>query len=570
MSLEAKSSELKALISGYNTQWFLGYLSGLMRNIVNGSANEELGNLSSPLRQLYYLGGLLLTSESASGTQSNMEPENWDEIVSLLNDIEVEYSNLFFPETDEEIDDKWIKVRSVAMPSFLSYFNQGPLNYEEQTINWVRDLYGKLDSIIEPKIGVKTEELIEFYENIDKLNQSNFKSFMSKDTPLRKDWEKYTNLSVELSEGVPEEFKALHEERKPMMTFLADPGIIDRFQPEELVSETLPIEKVQTILNLLKSQREVKDFLYYTETKPGNPLYDFPVIEIGNNMFQIFEVKQVIHSIERLLQKTCSTNSKETSKLTELKGKLLESNIKELFKKLFKTDFEIYQGYYIDGCEQDILILWKNYAFIIEAKGYNLREPMRDPDKAFNRIKDDFKNSIGYGYEQTQRVEKKFKDQVPLKIEDKDGNLIKEIDTKKYHNNDFSIIVTQNSFGQIQNDLSTLLEIAEDDVFPWAVRFDDLETFILHLIANKKMPKTFIDYLLMREDLHGKLLCSDESEVCGGYLSGRINNRVIEKSEIIATTPELANVFDVQYNKGMGFKNEKYLSEKKSGKTIFL
>lgn len=570
MSLEAKSNELKTLISGYNTQWFLGYLSGLMRNIVNGFANEELGSLSSPLRQLYYLGGLLLTSKSASGTQSNMEPENWDKIVSVLNDIEVEYSNLFFPETDEEIDDKWIKVRSVAMPSFLSYFNQGPLNYEEQTINWVRDLYGKLDSIIEPKIGVKTEELIEFYENVDKLNQSNFKSVMSKDTPLRKDWEKYTNLSVELREGVPDEFKALHEERKPMMTFFADPGIIDRFRPEELVSESLPLEKVQTILNLLKSQRDDKDFLYYTETKPGNPLYDFPIVEIGNNMFQIFEVKQVIHSIERLLQKTCSTNSKETSKLTELKGKLLESNIIELFKKFFKTDFEIYQGYYVDGCEQDILILWKNYAFIIEAKGYNLREPMRDPDKAFNKIKDDFKNSIGYGYEQTKRVEKKFKDQVPLRIEDKDGNLIKEIDTKKYHNNDFSIIVTQNSFGQIQNDLSTLLEIAEDDVFPWAVRFDDLETFILYLIANKKMPKAFIDYLLMREDLHGKLLCSDESEVCGGYLSRRINNRVIQNSEIIATTPELANIFDVQYNKGMGFKNEKYLSEKKGGKTIFL
>ena len=46
--------------------------------------------------------------------------------------------------------------------------------------------------------------------------------------------------------------------------------------------------------------------------------------------------------------------------------------------------------------------------FIIEAKGYSLREPLRDPQKAFVRIKDDFNNSIGYGYEQTKRVEKKF------------------------------------------------------------------------------------------------------------------------------------------------------------------
>ncbi|MCY7420288.1 MAG: hypothetical protein LH478_00885, partial [Chitinophagaceae bacterium] len=47
--------------------------------------------------------------------------------------IEAEYDKLFFPTTPEEVDEQWKHVRKVAMPSFLSYFNQGPLNYEEQT-----------------------------------------------------------------------------------------------------------------------------------------------------------------------------------------------------------------------------------------------------------------------------------------------------------------------------------------------------------------------------------------------------------------------------------------------------
>lgn len=215
--------------------------------------------------------------------------------------------------------------------------------------------------------------------------------------------------------------------------------------------------------------------------------------------------------------------------------------------------------------------MWEEYVFIIEAKGYKLREPLRDPDKAFVRIKDDFKSCIEYAYTQTRRVEEKFVNQEPLKICDKDGNIVKEIDTKKYENNDFSIIVNLRSFGQIQNDLSTLLKVDKEySAYPWTVKLDDLETFLLTLIAKKKDPIFFINYLIAREELHGKLICSDELEVCGGFISGAINDKMIEKNDKIATMPDLANVFDEQYKKGIGFKNEKHWKEKRSGKTLFL
>ena len=73
----------------------------------------------------------------------------------------------------------------------------------------------------------------------------------------------------------------------------------------------------------------------------------------------------------------------------------------------------------------------------------------------------------------------------------------------------------------------------------------------------------------MREKLHGKLFCSDELEVCGGYITETINDNIIDKSDKIATSPDLANIFDEQYRKGMGFKNEKLLREKRSGKAFF-
>src|SRR5690606_4709089 len=128
-----------------------------------------------------------------------------------------------------------------------------------------------------------------------------------------------------------------------------------------------------------------------TAMKPGNPLYEKPIANLGDGMYQIFEVKQVIHAIESLLEKTCSKTKADTTALVARKGNLLEDRIEELFKTLLKRDYKIFRSYYVDGCEQDLLILWKNYAFIIEAKGYNLREPLRDPNKAFVRIKDDFR-----------------------------------------------------------------------------------------------------------------------------------------------------------------------------------
>lgn len=567
MSLEIKSKALKELVSTYSAEWFLGDISFLMKNI--GRAQDQLEKLSSPLRQLYYLAGLNVSSNPANGKDIQYNPEKWEKIVTLLNEIETEYHKLFFTENPEEVTEEWKKARQVAMPSFLSYFNQGPLNFEEQVINWIKDLFIPMDDIIQNETGLVTQDFIQFYENIDQLNQKNFQAFSTKKELLRPNWKEYTKVEVGVIDGVPDFIKEMGEKNMHLYTFMADHGIMDRFYPEEIVSDSLTIEKVEKILQLLSTKREEKDFLYYTETKPGNPLYEKPILSLDKNMYQVFEVKQVIHAIETLLERITTTTTEHQTKYVELKGKLLEKNIVELFSKFFGNDIKLYQSYYVDGCEQDILILWKKYAFIIEAKGYSLREPFRNPEKAFVRIKDDFNACIGYGYKQTRRVEEKFINQEPLKITDKNGNLIEEIDTTQFEE-DFSIIVNLKTFGQIQCDLSTLIQLEkEDDIFPWVIKLDDLEVFILTLIARKQKPEKLVEFLLMRESLHGKLICADELEICGAFLNKKLYQKQIDKTDVIATAPDLADIFDEQYRKTMGFKNEKYLYEKQSGKFMF-
>lgn len=434
--IEHKSQELKNLLARYSTQNFLGHLSFLMSCITNGCASDELNNLSSPMRQLYYLAGLLTSIKEDGTNKIQPEKEEWVQIVNLLIDIENAHYKLFIPENYEGLDYESKRKIKIAMPTFLSYFNLGPLNFEEQIINEIISVYSKMDDVINESTGLSTADFILFYENLDEWCQYNFKSLTQtwENCPTRDNWTEYTNLELGVYENTPNEIKEITEERMPMYALVMDPGIKCRFKPLDLAVNGLSAEKVLLILSLLSIQRDDKDFLYYTSL---NPLSNKPIIDLQNGLFQVFEEKRVLHAIRNYLESICKRNEQTTSRLSHHKGNYLEDNIVELFRKFFGKNAEILKGYYIDGCEQDIMILWKNFIFIIESKAYTNKEPFRDTKKAFKRIKQDFDRSIGYAHKQAKRVENKFKEGLPFNLTDKNGNTLKTISPTDYKDNDY-------------------------------------------------------------------------------------------------------------------------------------
>ncbi|MDW7691469.1 nuclease-related domain-containing protein [Flammeovirgaceae bacterium SG7u.111] len=566
MDLQEKSLNLKKLVSKYDSAWLLGHLSELIRNISSGKAAEPISKLTSPMRQLHYLCGLNISSKKVTNGDTHIDDKEWIQIVDLLCEIEFDYLKIFFPESIEEITDEWKRVRDVSMPSFLAYFNEGTLNYEEQTQNWITDLYSKVDIIINKELGLSTNDLLEFHNNLYLYTQNNIQAILPHGEKQSKpDWELHSRVKITPSDNMPEEMMDTFKAMKFMAIYFQDYGIIKRFYPKDIISENLNEEKVNLILSILASERKESTFIYYTSE---NPLYKQPIFCIENGSYQLLDSNTLINAIDKVLEKACSGNEKHKSQLIDKKGKLLEKRIINLLKKFFKKDYEYYSNYYVNGYEQDILFLWKKYAFIIEAKGYNMREPFRDPNRAFTKIKDDFNSSIGKGYKQTKRIEEYFIEKKKLVITDKNNNITKEIDTSKYEL-DFSIIVNLKSFGQVQNDLNTLLDIGDDDTFPWVVKLDDLEVFLLTLLAKKFKPKKFIDFLLMRENLHGKLICSDELEVCGGFLKDKITFNKSLNNKTVITLPDLTDIFDEQYHKGMGLENERFFNEKKDDSSTF-
>lgn len=563
--LESKSNELKQFMAKYKTQNMLGHLSFLMTCISNGAAGQSLSELTSPMRQLYYLAGLLLSVESNGNEEINYSDEEWNYIVRLLKDIDLEHVNLFYPEDINTVSEEWKEKVNIAMPTFLSYFNLGPLNYEEQIIEEIEAVYPPMDDVLMNKHGLCTADFLLFYDNLDTWCSYNFDSFSNpKLTPLRVNWRDYSDLDV--GSNFPFFANDTIENRQASFVFVVDPGIKYRFKPADMATNGLTLDKVDTILSLLSTKRVNSDFIYYTGC---NPIVNKPIVKVDNGLYQVFEEKMVLHAIQSLLDNICKQSLKANSRLSHHKGAYLENKIADLFVRFFGKKAEIYKSYYIDGCEQDILVLFEDHMLVIEVKAYTNKEPFRDAERAFVRIKQDFDRSIGVAYAQCKRVEDKMKDGKPFDLHDKDGNVIKSIIPEDYYGNDFYMIVNQDAFGQIQIDLSSFLTIDEGYNYPWAVRFNDLEIFILTLLTRKKKPSYFFDFLIMREYLHGHVVCSDEGEICGAYITGDLTLDMAESEDVLTFTPSSADVFDAQYRKGMGFKNEKHWKQKHDGSTIF-
>ena len=104
--------------------------------------------------------------------------------------------------------------------------------------------------------------------------------------------------------------------------------------------------------------------------------------------------KQLIHAIYNHLFKVCMTIDKSGQRVLTRRDKRLEEKTAKIFKNFLGSNATIYTNYYLNNTEKDLLVLYRDTAFIVECKAHKNREPFMDVDKAFTRIKDDFGKSI--------------------------------------------------------------------------------------------------------------------------------------------------------------------------------
>ncbi|WP_373056357.1 hypothetical protein [Zunongwangia sp. H14] len=305
--------------------------------------------------------------------------------------------------------------------------------------------------------------------------------------------------------------------------------------------------------------KDIHNNLFYSQQ---NPLERRPIIRLKNDNYLHVCQKQLPSALYDLLYETLTKSKKEKEQLNLRRGKVvLESHTLIIFKKFFKKSkrVKIFTNYYLNNLpeEKDILILVDGNTYIIECKSSRYREPRRDTEQAYKRIKSDFKECIQKGYGQCYQVEQELLNNKTVTVSYKNEHEVLETNNISEI---FSIVVTSERFASIQTDLGLLLKKENDeDPYPWSIYLDDLETFLKTLYINSNNPsRKFFEFLEHRELLHGRLITNDELDLCAMFLKNPKQFKEICKSEyVVFTDPTLQDYFDKLYfNKKLKFKAE--------------
>ncbi|WP_128330114.1 hypothetical protein [Apibacter sp. HY039] len=567
MALLDLSNSLKTTISKYETKDLLTFISGVLLQVPTRNNNPLFKNLMSPFRQLTYLALLNLESTDSKKEKKYFSEEEWDEVTTLLHKIETEYFYILgFPKNGKETQEDIIKITS-TLPTFLNYFCNGSLSFIEQDIEKIEIIFKNFNSQIYNEFNLEISDYIKFFHFTNEVINNNTKKalhYLNKEN-----WQTFTSNCIE--KGIYDPKDWINEAPKEILAsaeFFKSPGSILKLNIDEIDFTDFDKDKFLLILNTFTCNEIPKETItLYTEK---NIINDKPFYKINDKIFLPIFFKQYLNALYNHLFEFCKKLHQD--KTYKSRDKYIENKTFDIFKNFFGKEAFYYCNYNVDNgvSEQDILILYKKNAFIIEVKATSNREPMRDFNKAYDKLKNDFKKGIQYGYDQCYRVKNKFNNDALIKIYNKNKKIEYTFNPKKY--NVYTIVVTYDRFGCIQTNLSEMLNLNEnDESYPWAVNIDDLETFLLALKKKKNYKQLFLKFIEYREYYHEHLICGDELELCGLFYSDE--NLFCKYSlldEIIFVDPNSSSIFDKMYNEGLGFENERFYDKKINNEAINL
>lgn len=561
IDIKKKSQELYDIISKYEKKSFIGFFSFLIRQ----QNLEIFDNLfESKLKDFQYLIGLRLFNKKKGIEEFLPSRDLLKDLAYRIKDIKDSYFQNDFLINNFIFDLKYQEKLLIHEFTFNNYFHNGTLSYVEQDIDLFERTFIKLEKNLMHDFGLDITFLIDVYKYSEETvrlkgnEQMKFtweEEYLEIKTKAKQDNTILNNYINNLPKEINKKF--LNFISKPIYEFL-------KFNKTEYYSK-FPTQKIDKFLELFACNESGKSsYIFYTDK---NQLDEKPIIQLSQNEYLFVYQKQLPVAYYNFFYRFYSQNLNK-EKMQKIRGKILEEKcfeiLKDFFKKEKKTYF--YQNYYIDNNEQDILVLSNGAAFIIETKANSFREPFRDIEKSYIKIRDDFKANIQKGYEQCERVRKKFLKGDTFEIYDSRGKLITTINPNKYYDV-FNIIVTQERLGPIQQNLGYLLNKNINERYPFSIYINDLEIFFRTLRLKTRNPRyEFVTFLKKRELLHERLFSSDELDICATYLSNKdlFLKLAEDLNATITMCPDNQNYFDELYFQGIGLlKNELNIEEKK-------
>lgn len=566
-------AELQHELSPIKEESLLTHAMRMILELEYRAVSPLYQHLQSPMRQTLYLMDVYY-SISDREELVEMDAERWNRIALLLDEIEMTYFiNIGFPNNGDLFHDHRDEQVGVALATFMGYFGNALMSYEEQTHDRIIRYLKPYDSYIQSHYGFIVDEALLFILHVRQLNNDKLNDTLKSFTdPFSfymshpEEWQKLTQKFIDRGVTDPHEWKNQPELNGMLNIFTTNPGEIHIHSRDVLLDVDIDCDVLQRLLAFFsydKQSIQGKTVYYagkhHSESHPLIRLDDRYLCPINK-----FLLEGMFYRIDDELMRDQALGQK----YKQDKDKAFEKKVEELFRCFFPPKTKIFTHYSVEGvAENDLLVVIGDTCIVVEIKNCGFREPFRDPIKSFPRIKKDYSKAIQLGYEQCKRVE-------DVLLSGNDVDILDASNMKKvqYHLKSkniravWSVVVTDFKYGIIQTDLASLLDKDEDSLYPWSVCVDDIEAFFLLM---RKMLKgiashRFVEFLEYRERLHGHVLCSDELEICGWYLNDREQfKECADMESIINTTSDMGTIFDAYYRVGLGFKNEFDMAYKK-------
>lgn len=561
---EKDSLDLKEMVGKYETDGFLAQIATLLPLIGPPIRYKPFHVLDAPMKMLTYLGGLNIYANTIDRIPYTFDEQDWERIVMQMVKVKGGYFDKFMPPAGAD-NDGYYEFYRVSMPVFMDYFDTGPTNFEEQEIERITRIFGPFDLEIAQKYKLSVACFIEIYNAIDHLLSLNLNRYivLLKDPECEAYWNQMRQLDVSPADW---KYNGDNPNLIELVTIMKDMSERHKINIENLYH--LGQERVSAFISLFlcNKSNDIQYSLYTDE----NILMAKPLYRLTDGRLLVLHDKQILTAIYNLLYNFCKSLGNNGDRLYKRRGTYLEDKTSEVLKDYFGRGAHIHTEYKIDSKaqeRQDILILFKGLALIIEVKSGDRVEPHDKTISSYEKVYRNFKRNIQKGYDQAFRIKQLFDSKTDFDIYDNKGIFRYRVKVKNYHNV-FSMIVTLDKFGPIQTDLTQILILEESDNYPLSICIDDLETLLLSMKKLKKGPGDLIRFLKWRQRLQGRLKMSDELSIWGTFLTSP-QFSLVEDPNVHFQPGEAADeIFDELYIKGLGFANEKNIEKKKSDRWI--
>ena len=556
------SNDLKQMVGKYSSDLFLADIAQLAIMESNPRINMyPFQGLDSPYRQLAYLASLNISSSLDEIAEAEVNTdEDWKNIVVQSIKVRGGYYEEMLPEENEEDLKGFNELYQISLPVFNNYFDSSQVNFEEQELNKIKELFIPFDIIIEEATGLKVDDYLSIFDIIDNQISTNIKAPVN--LLVRSSSVKEESIKNKGTHPRTWNYKGDNQDVLDVIDYFTNRKAKFTLNLEELYSK-YDKEKLDLFLNEFSIKRETdENYVYYTQ--PNKILLN-PIFSYDGKYLVVF-LKQISHSIFRRLYNVVDSSTKRESFFGH-RGKWLQDKTVELLDSYFKGNAHIYNEYKVNGKGQDVLLLHKGLALIIENKAHN-EVPFSGVPNVLNIYKQyysRFKKSIQKGYDQCWRVKDQFYFEDKFNITNDKGETLYEVTASKYPNV-FSIVITLDNFRDPQINTSKLIKLNEDDdKYPLSMNIDDFEILILTLEKLKIPISTFTKYLHLREDMQGRLLTQSELDIWATFI--QLPKFSIPKKSGISYSPgkDVSEIYEDLYKTGLGMKNERNIAMKKSG-----